>query len=64
MNNHVLKVIAKSLSLIAYEWAQSLPEYALAVTAVGLGCVAGMSVLATSISQVFITVSTVISPTQ
>ena len=61
MNSRLMTSILNLISLLAPGKAQSLPEYALAVTAVGLGCVAGMGYVATSINQVFLTISTVLS---
>lgn len=61
MNSSLIKPILNLFSVLARDKAQSVSEYALAITAVGLGCIAGMGYIANGVNQVFLTVSTVLT---
>ena len=52
---------AQLSSLVAREEGQDLVEYALVVSLIAFGAVAGMSSLASGLNSVFLTVSTTLS---
>lgn len=61
MKSRLTKPILNMMSVLARNTGQSLPEYALAATAISFACVAGMDYIATNVNQLFFTVSAFIN---
>lgn len=61
MNHIFLKLYLALRTALSRESGQSLPEYGMAVTLIALGCVAGMTAVATSVNHVFVSLATSIA---
>lgn len=57
MNDQLLKLCIKLKTLLSDEWGQDLIEYALVVSLISFGAVAGMSALAGDVNSVFLHVN-------
>ncbi len=60
MQNLILQLHVAAISVLTRNEGQNITEYAMAITVIALGCVAGEAAIATSVNHVFVSLSTVI----
>jgi hypothetical protein len=60
MQNLILQLHVTAKSVLTRNEGQNITEYAMAITVIALGCVAGEAAIATSVNHVFVSLSTVI----
>lgn len=61
MSSLFVKIYLTTKSLLSRDGGQGLSEYVMAVGLIALGCVAGMTAVATSVNHVFVSIATVIA---